>query len=51
MTIKITIKKNSLAASKLQQLLAEKDAFKKAIEKGKAIEYGRNNPKKFSRPL
>ena len=41
MKIKATIKKNSPAAQALKELLADKAAFRKAVESGKALEYAK----------
>lgn len=51
MTFKITIEENSVAATKFQEFMAEKKAFREAAEAGKAIEYAIENKKKFATPL
>lgn len=45
----ITIKKDSAAAKIMQDFMEEKEAFRKAVEAGKAIEYAES--KQFATPL
>ena len=49
MKIKVTIKKDSKAAKVIKAYMAEKEAFRKAAEEGKALEYVRTTkPEQFA---
>ena len=49
--IKITIKQDSPAAKMMEEFMAEKEAFRKAVEAGKAAEYAESKPERFATPL
>lgn len=51
MKTKITIKKDSPTAEVFKNYMAEKEAFRKAAEAGKAKEYAEQQPEKFAQPV
>ena len=51
MKIKVIIENGSIAAESLKGFMAEKEAFRKAAEAGKAAEYTEKNPEKFANAL
>lgn len=51
MKTKITIKKDTPTAEVFKEYLAEKEAFRKAVEAGKADEYAEQQSEKFAQPV
>ncbi|MEI6950675.1 hypothetical protein V9K67_26060 [Paraflavisolibacter sp. H34] len=51
MKTKITIKKDSKAAVAIKAYMAEKEAFRKAVQEGRAIDYVRKNPQQFGQTV
>ena len=51
MNIKVTIKKDSPAEKVFKAYMAEKDAFRKAVQSGEAVTYATTKPVKFAQPL
>lgn len=51
MKIKATIKKDSIAAQAVRKFMAEKEAFKKAVQNGEAVKYAKTKPVKFATPV
>ena len=51
MKTKITITTGSDTAKAFAEYIAEKEAFRKAAEAGKANEYAEQNPEKFAQPI
>lgn len=51
MKIEIAIKQDTPTADVFKEYMAEKEAFRKAAEAGKAVEYAEQQPEKFAQPV